>query len=317
MSYKDINLIHRKSIVNSRDECDTSAILGKHSFSIPVVASNMKSILNKEICKIFDDNNVFYIYHRIDGIEDVYQFCKYANSNLKITSISIGLTEEWLSFIKRIYNDGLNVDYFTVDVALSYTDKIIPILETIKELFRESFIIVGNGSSSEWLTWLSELKMVDCVKFNIGTSKVCRTKEWTGFSNDPMKTIIELKNTNNILDNKLVLMTDGGLTTDEKGIHYGDIAKALVLGADWIMSGAIYSQCIDSPTVKDGYYGNASSKANKISRIEGESMSVSTNGKTIKEQLNFIKECLQSSISYGGGSDLTCLKKHVKFTYLD
>lgn len=277
----------------------------------------MKSILNKDICKTFDDNNIFYVYHRIDGPDDVYDFCKYANSHLKITSISVGLTNEWIELIKNMYSDGLYVDYFTVDVALSYTDSIIPILETIRKYYPDSFIIVGNGSTPEWFEWLSNLTpRVDAAKINIGVSKACRTREYTGFSNTPLTAIEQCYLKRKHCNNKLVIITDGGLTEDEKGIHIGDIAKAFVFGADWVMSGSLYARCIDSPAIITGYFGNASNKANKSNRIEGETVTIKTNEKTVEQQIQFIKECLQSSISYAGGKDLSCLNETVRYERL-
>lgn len=73
-NYSDIILRHKKSIVNSCSECDISCKIGEKLFASPVVCSNMKSILNRNICKIFDDRNWFYVYHRIDGVVDVEKF---------------------------------------------------------------------------------------------------------------------------------------------------------------------------------------------------------------------------------------------------
>lgn len=314
MNFKDIILTHNKSIVNSREECNTTRNLGNHSFKFPVTISNMKSVVTKEVCQIFDNNNLFYVYQRIDGRQDVLDFSRWANNNLKITSISVGITKEWITLVEVLFYNRINIDYFTVDVALSYNDNIIPILEKIKLYFPNSFVICGNGSTSEWLKWISELKnirginLVNAVKFNIGVSKACRTKENTGFSNNTVDTILELSHTNKQLENKLVLITDGGLTIENNEINVGDIAKALTLGADWIMSGSLYSRCIDSPAIQNGYFGNASeqAKGNK-KNIEGATIQIKPNKLTIQDMINLVHESLQSSISYGGGKDLSCL----------
>ncbi|RKU88888.1 GMP reductase, partial [Helicobacter pylori] len=39
--YEDVQLIPNKCIVNSRSECDTTVILGKHAFKMPIVPANM------------------------------------------------------------------------------------------------------------------------------------------------------------------------------------------------------------------------------------------------------------------------------------
>ena len=317
MKFNNIILTHNKSIVNSREECDTTSKLGKHNFKFPVTISNMQSIVTKEICRIFDKNNLFYVYQRVDGVENVFNFAKWANKNLKITSISIGIQKEWISLIKKLYHSSVNIDYFTVDVALSYNDNILPILGAINIYYPNSFIIVGNGSTPEWLEWISETGLVDAVKFNIGVSKACQTREFTGFSNNTVDTILELSKVNKELKKPLVLITDGGLTVENNTVHIGDIAKALVLGADWIMSGSLYSRCIDSPAIINGYYGNASSNAKGNNKnIEGTNIKVESNNRTIQEMINLVHESLQSSISYAGGKDISCLNlDNVKVKY--
>lgn len=315
MKFKDIILTHNKSIVNSREECDTTRRLGRHSFKFPVMISNMKSVVNFDVCKIFDQHNLFYVYPRVDGPNYVAAFAYWSNKNLNITSISVGIQKEWIELIKTLSDNSINIDYFTVDVALSYNDNVIPILKEIRKYYPDSFIILGNGSTSEWLKWVSELNLVDAVKFNIGVSKACQTKEFTGFSNNNVLTILDLANTNKTLNNPLTLITDGGLTVEDNIVHIGDITKAITFGADWVMSGSLYSRCTNSPAIKNGYYGNASNVAKGHNKnIEGRLVSVETNGRTIEEMIKLVHESLQSSISYAGGKNIDHLNlKNVKF----
>ena len=74
--YKDIILRHKKSIVSSRSECDISTYWGNKKYASPVCASNMASILTPQICKIFDDRNWFYVYHRINGVREICMGCQ-------------------------------------------------------------------------------------------------------------------------------------------------------------------------------------------------------------------------------------------------
>lgn len=314
LEYSDILLKHNKSVVSSRSECDTTCRLGNRIFSIPLMAANMKSIVNKEICQLFDYKNIFYVYHRIDGVQDVINFVRFANSNLNVTSISVGVTQEWINLVKLLKQLNLKVDYFTVDVALSYNDNVIPILEEIKTHFPDSFTILGNGSTAEWIKWVSSLEVVDAVKIGIGVSKACRTRQYTGFGSSTVSSLVECGQANDELKNPLILISDGGITIQDGVICIGDISKSLVLGADWVMSGAIYSRCLDNPSINDGYYGNASEKAKqKFSRIEGEILKVESNGLTVEQMIQLVKESLQSSISYSGGRNIEEMKKLTSF----
>ncbi|MFP6056152.1 GMP reductase, partial [Helicobacter pylori] len=49
--YEDVQLIPNKCIVNSRSECDTTVILGKHAFKMPIVPANMQTIINDSIAE--------------------------------------------------------------------------------------------------------------------------------------------------------------------------------------------------------------------------------------------------------------------------
>lgn len=313
LNYSDIVLIHKKSIVNSRDDCDISTYIGKKKFNSPVCCSNMKSILNRDICKIFDDKNWFYVYHRIDGSMDVEGFVWEANGKtcygkskeFNTISISVGIGEEWRCLINRLAIEKLRVDYFTIDVALSYNDNVIPIITAIKEKFPNSYLIVGNGCIPEWVVWLENLG-VNCAKVGIGVSKSCRTRQYTGFGSSTVSDLVECASAAKTIN----IMSDGGLTVDGNGeVWIGDINKALTLGANFVMTGAAFSKCLDSPSILNGYYGNASEKAKQSKKnIEGANIGVMTNGLTISQTCDLISDSIKSGISYSGGKDLTAFK---------
>lgn len=313
LSYKDIILRHKKSIVNSRNDCDISTYWGKQKLSTPVCCSNMKSIITPDICYIFDKRNWFYVYQRIDGIKNVEKFVWDANNrkssqweynggyNWNTISISVGIDDEWCYLINRLAIEGLRVDSFTVDVALSFNNNVIPIINKIKEKYPNSFLIVGNGCTPEWIAWLEDLG-VDCAKVGIGVSSSCRTRQYTGFGSTTVSSLIDCV----AAANKIKIMSDGGLTIDNNGeVWIGDINKALTLGADYVMTGAAFSKCIDSPSIRYGYYGNASQTAKGHKKhVEGANIKVETNGLFISDMCDLIEDSIKSGISYGGGKDL-------------
>lgn len=323
-SYKDIILRHGKSVVASRSECDTSAMLGSHLFAVPVVMANMQSLVTPEICKMFDDANWFYVYHRIGGVEDVKQFVDYAHTDgeFNIISISVGVKPEWVQFIKEMHAAKYTIDYFTVDVALSYNDNVNPVLKTIQELYPEAYVICGNGATDAWVRAM-KYKPVDCIKVGIGVSNSCRTRQYTGFGSTTVTSLLECKEAAKktgmqIADRNLTVMSDGGITVDGDTIWVGDIAKALVLGADWVMSGALFSKCLDSPSLVHGYFGNASARAKENSHhVEGTTVQVVSSGLTIKETMKLIQDSLRSSISYSGGKNIQEMKEKTKWDYVN
>lgn len=308
LNYSDIILRHKKSIAISREDCDISTQFGPFVFRAPVCGANMKSIITPDICKIFDQNQWFYVYHRIDGEEDILNFVAKANlENWRVVSISIGIKDGDLNILKRIKNSGFRVDYITIDVALSYTDSVKRIIDTVKSNFPNTFLIVGNGAIGEWIEFLDQLG-VDCAKVGIGVSKSCRTRQFTGFGSTTVTSLIECVEA--AKNRKIKIMSDGGLTVENGEVWIGDIAKAIALGADFLMSGALFSRCIDSPSVISGYFGNASERAkNSRKNIEGTTVKIETNGLTIKEMMGLVEDSLRSSCSYAGTIRLTGLRE--------
>ena len=109
---------------------------------------------------------------------------------------------------------------------------------------------------------------------------------------------------------KKMVICDGGIRTP------GDITKAIVMGSSMVMVGGMLSSFLDSPgrTVEiddvkyKEFYGSASaSQHNKISRIEGTVKLNKIKNTTMVEYMEYLSECLQSSISYGGGKTLNDL----------
>jgi GMP reductase len=109
------------------------------------------------------------------------------------------------------------------------------------------------------------------------------------------------------------IIADGGAR------HYGDVAKALVLGATMVMSGGWFANCLDSPAKivqgKKVYRGSTSYEAKgQRKHIEGRTLELDE-GIVYSERLQEIHDALCSSISYAGGKDLSAFN-HVEWKLL-
>jgi hypothetical protein len=69
----------------------------------------MKSVLNIDICRIFDQNGWFYVYHRIDGLNDI------PNQNISITSYNENEPFPFYSY--KDYELGVEIS----NLSLNYT----------------------------------------------------------------------------------------------------------------------------------------------------------------------------------------------------
>ena len=64
--YDNVLLLPRKCRVQSRAECDAGVELGGRHFRLPVVPSNMKTVVNESICEWMARSGYFYVMHRFD-----------------------------------------------------------------------------------------------------------------------------------------------------------------------------------------------------------------------------------------------------------
>jgi len=308
--YDNINLIPKKCIVNSRNECDTSLKLGTFTFRLPVVPANMECVINDDIAIMLAKNNYFYIHHRFDN--DIISFCKKMKELHLPISISIGVNEDAYELLKLLNKLLIIPDYITIDIAHGHSVKVEAIIKMIrKEISKDVFIIAGNVSTGEAVRDL-ELWGANAIKVGIGPGSACTTYTATGFgSRGAQASIVEecVKAKNN---EKTLIIADGGIKEP------ADIVKSIVLGADMVMVGGLFSALKDSPgsIVKgtDGllykeFWGSASAyQSNKKNRIEGTKKLLRMKSNTILEEISYLKECIQSAISYGGGNNLLSLK---------
>lgn len=302
--FNDINLVPRKCIVNSRSECDTTVKFGNFKFKLPIVPANMECVLDLSLAERLARNNYFYILHRFLSDDQILDFVESMNDQDLVSSISIGVNQDSYSLIEKIKERHLKVDFITIDIAHGHSIKMEKMLKHVKETLPFTFVIAGNISTIDAVFDL-EIWGADAIKVGIGPGSACTTYPSTGFGSRNCQASIVYDCT---LAATVPIICDGGIKNP------GDIAKALAVGASIVMVGGMMSGYVDSPgniLNIDGkqfkeFWGSASSfQSGKSSRIEGKKNLIELKDESIFDGLKFIEECLQSSISYGGGKDLT------------
>jgi GMP reductase len=226
LNYDDIFLIPKKSIVKSRSECDTSIKLGKRTFDLPVVPSNMKSVVDYQTCLFLAQNNIFYIMHRIGT--DMVDFCNYMKENNQFVSISVGINEDAKDQVRKLIDAKIDPDYINIDVANGWSDFTPDMIKLIKDNFT-SFLIVGNCAISEAVQEITSWG-ADAVRVGIGGGKSCITRYKTGFYRPMVSTLLDCAK-----HAEVPIIADGGVREN------GDIAKAIACGASMCMIGAKFA----------------------------------------------------------------------------
>ena len=313
--YKDINLIPKLCIVKSRAECSTKVSLGRFEFELPIIPANMECVIDATLAENLARRNYFYILHRFNI--DVKAFVTHMKKLNLFTSISVGVTSESYKILDELVVENLIPDFITIDIAhghsLSVRDMIYFIRNSTPN--RKVFIICGNVSTPEAVRDLIDWG-ADCIKVGIGPGSACTTYPTTGFGSRDIQGYCVEQCSKTAKVNNIPVIADGGISSTS------DIAKALVLGARFVMIGGMLSGFSDSPgsiirvegKLYKEFYGSASSHSytsdgrKKVKNIEGVKKNVPYKEESIFDYYEYIKECLQSSISYGGGNTLTSLR---------
>lgn len=172
------------------------------------------------------------------------------------------------------------------------------------------FIEIESIEKIEYIGEVIDLSVEDDESYNIEGivvhNSACTTWPTTGFGsrNCQASTVFECSKAS------VPIISDGGIRNP------ADIAKSIVLGAHMVMVGGMLSGFTDSPGelvetdhgYKKEFWGSASSsQSGKTNRIEGKKMLIDYKPQSVLDEMIYIEECLQSSISYGGGKDLNCL----------
>lgn len=315
LKYSDVTLIPNFSSCESRSNGDVSTEIAGRRYKLPVIPSNMKSVIDVRHCKWLSENDYFYIMHRFDL--DIQRFIEDANrGNWKTISVSLGVKAADKAIVQNLRASGARVDFVTIDIAHGYSQLMCDMIKFTRDnLGKNVCIIAGNVCTPDAVVALSAWG-ADYIKLGIGQGSPCTTKDKTGFTLPMFTTVRKSKDCYKShedfnLSARIPIIADGGVACN------GDIAKSLTAGADLVMAGGLFACCSDSPShsievngvIHKAYYGSASFENKKTrTHIEGILKNIPSCGMNLKTKLIEIEEDLKSAISYGGGTDLSCFK---------
>lgn len=295
--FQEVYLLHNKCIAESRKDCDPSVTLGGIKFKTPVVPSNMKSVVNEGTCEYLARKGWFYIMHRF-GIDN-YAFTTSMHDKGLFSSISIGVNEDSYESLRIMKKDNIVPEFITLDIANAYSSKAERMVKFVKDNFT-SFLIVGNYATEEAVVALEEWG-ADATKAGISCGKVCTTYHSTGVARPMFSTILNCSNVA-----KKPIISDGSIK------DIGDVGKAIVAGASFVMAGSLfagYEQSAGEIITIEGkrykqYFGSASyNNTLNDKNVEGTCILVDYKG-DMDKLLEKIEDGIRSCVSYSGGLDI-------------
>ena len=238
-SLQDVTLIPAAvSEISSRSQCNPHA----DDFGmLPLFVAPMSSVINDKNWKTFHNHKINTIIPRNIDLETRLKL-----SHNQLTFVAFSLDEFETHFCVKISYKA-NV---LIDVANGHMKKLIDLCKKAKEINGDNVIIMaGNVANPE--TYFEYAKAgIDYIRMSIGSGSQCTTantgifypmasllietnrrkesvKAWSNHPNCPYKSVPKI-------------VADGGFST------FGDIIKALALGADYVMCGKIFAKSVES-----------------------------------------------------------------------
>ncbi|MEE9369425.1 MAG: IMP dehydrogenase [Pontiella sp.] len=132
------------------------------------------------------------------------------------------------------------VDVFVVDTAHGHTKGVVDMVTWVKKQYPHIDVIGGNIATGEAAIALRDAG-ADAVKVGIGPGSICTTRVVAGVGIPQISAIYAASSA---LKGEIPVIADGGVRNS------GDIAKALVAGADTVMMGSVLAGTTESPGEK-------------------------------------------------------------------
>lgn len=243
LDFKDVLIRPKRSTLRSRSEVDIArTYVFKYSRrewkGVPIMIANMDSTGTFEMCAVVSARGVVTCLHKYYSSAQILDFCAKNKQTIPYIAISAGTGQDDFSTISAVFEAQSvlpveeQINFICLDVANGYSEGFVETVRRYRASFPKATLIAGNVVTGEMTEELI-LSGADIVKIGIGPGSVCTTRIQTGVGYPQLSAVIECSDAAHGLGGMVV--SDGGCTCP------GDFAKAFGGGADFVMSGGMFS----------------------------------------------------------------------------
>lgn len=313
LTYDDVALVPQFNNIPSRTEPSLESWLTKRlKIGIPLIASNMDTVIGEELADLLIQYGSIPIFHRFTAFEEQVKWVKKYGQNTFI-SCGIGKLDETRKLL------DLGAAGVCIDVAHGHSDRMFHHIQELKKTHPDHQIIAGNVCTAMAYHDLVNAG-ADAVKVGVGPGAACSTRIVTGFGIPQFTAVQDCARIAEKL--RVPLIADGGIRNSR------DVVLALAAGASSVMIGKLFSLTKESAAQKRStekgleakYRGQASSdfqtefygglKAKTVA--EGIDFWAPVSGPA-EEIINNLLGGIRSGMTYGGARNLKELQRKAEF----
>ena len=236
LTYDDVLLLPDASEVVPSEVATKTSLTRRISLDIPLISAAMDTVTESAMAIAMAKLGGIGIIHRNLAIEEQVTHAKLVKGAGLIVGAAVGVGDDGFKRAEELIEVG--VDVIVVDTAHGHHRAVLDAIERIKNKYSEQEIIGGNVATRAGAQALINAG-ADAVKVGVGPGSICTTRVIAGVGVPQITAIMEAAKACKKAD--VPLIADGGLQ------YSGDIAKAIVSGADSVMLGSLLAGCDESP----------------------------------------------------------------------
>lgn len=317
LDFDDVLIKPCISQVESRQGADLRRNVLSDWSPIPIVSANMDTVTGPEMALALARNSWVAVMHKyVDkpDIKEVFDRLEQEGHDLRNVFISRGTSEHDQKKLADRLEFEPRIQSVCIDVANGYRESVFEYVDRLRNGHcKDKILMVGNLATPDAAERYAQIG-VDIIKCGIGPGSACITRVQTGVGVPQISMILEIKKA--LGDRyRTLLCADGGCKRP------GDLAKAFVAGADFVMLGGMlagHNECPGEETYAGGKkMKRFSGMAAKQSQWDGVPMYGAEEGKTVFidlkgpviDTIREIEGGIRSACTYTNSPDVQALAK--------
>lgn len=235
LTYDDVLLLPRLSAVTPSQTDTAGRLTEKIILKIPVIASPMDTVCEKEMALAIGRLGGYGIIHRNMAISKQAEQLRSVLKQKVSCGVAVGVGADMKERVEILVKAGAKE--ICVDAAHGHTKHVGEATAWIKKKFQVE-VISGNVATREGAEWLFK-QGADAVKVGMGPGSICTTRVMSGMGVPQLSAVVDCAKAAKKF--KKTIIADGGIKNS------GDMVKALAAGAEAVMLGSLLAGCDEAP----------------------------------------------------------------------